>query len=424
MRLLSVVGVGLDGLAGLAPVARAVIGQAALLAGSPRLLALFPDHPAPRLEIQDWNRELAHLANLLTTHPGPVVLLATGDPLFFGAGRLVLTHFPPEAVTFYPALSALQLAFSRLKQPWQDACLLSAHGRSLETLNQALQQRHPKIAVLTDPQVHTPVAIAHLLKALDLSDAYALWVCEDLGSATERVRCWTPAELTQAELSPLNLVVLLARPAGVAPVTDLPILGIPDACFLSFPDKPGLLTKREVRLLVLGELNLRPNQVIWDIGAGTGSVAIEAGRLVPSSRVFAIERTALGQRLIQQNCQRLGGDPVTLVSGEAPAALAALPDPDRVFIGGSGGHLGALLTTIQQRLRPGGVVVIALATLEHQAHVQAWAEAQAWPHRWLQVNLCRSAGVGPLTRWLPLNPVTVFRAQYPVGSEREPEPQE
>lgn len=421
MRPLSVVGVGLDGPAGLTPAASAVIGQATLLAGSPRLLAQFRDHPAPQFRIEDWNRDLERLASLLPEQRGPAVLLATGDPLFFGAGRLVLTHFPPEVVTFYPALSALQLAFSRLKQPWQDACLLSAHGRSLETLSQALQQRHPKIAVLTDPQVHTPAAIAYLLETLDLSDAYALWVCEDLGSATERVRCWTASELTQADLSPLNLVVLLARPAGVSPVTDLPLLGIPDACFLNFPDKPGLLTKREVRLLVLGELNLRPHQVIWDIGAGTGSVAIEAGRLVPSSRVFAVERTAMGQQLIQQNCQRLGGTPVTLVGGEAPGVLAALPDPDRVFIGGSGGHLEVLLSTIQRRLRPGGVVVIALATLEHQAQVQAWAEAQVWPHRWLQVNLCRSAGVGPLTRWLPLNPVMVFRAQHPLEPEREPQ---
>jgi precorrin-6Y C5,15-methyltransferase (decarboxylating) len=190
----------------------------------------------------------------------------------------------------------------------------------------------------------------------------------------------------------------------------LPMLGVPDRSFLSFGDRPGLMTKREVRILVLGELALQPGQIIWDIGAGTGSVSIEIARLFPTSRVYAIEKTAAGTTLIQQNCDRFQVENAISIHGSAPEALYNLPAPNRIFIGGSGGNLTEILDTCNSRLTASGRLVLALATLEHLNEALGWLSRQQWDYQLLQVQLSRSVPVGPLTRFSPLNPVTILTA--------------
>lgn len=420
-----VVGMGLEGTQGLAPEVRDLIKRAALLVGSDRHLQFFPEHPAPRLCLSDLSQTLQTLRETAlcpTPPPTPIVILTSGDPLFYGLGRLLLEELPPDWLTFHPHLSSIQLAFSRVKTAWQDARIISAHGRSLEELTRVLQQGTEKIAVLTDG-TNTPAAIARLLCSLDLPSAYHCWVCENLGGSQERVQRFAPEELLQSHpFAPLNVVVLLrGEQARSLDLQALPLLGIPDSCFLSFGDRPGLITKREVRLQVLGELGLRPNQTIWDIGAGTGSVSVEIARLCPTSRVFAIEKTAAGIALIQQNCRRFQVETVVPVTGTAPRVLSALPAPDRVFVGGSGGNLSEILEVCASRLQPEGAIVLALATLEHCAGVFDWARQRHWPYRVVQVNLARSVSlpsprdpeVSPLTRLAPLNPVTLIRLDNP-----------
>ena len=177
------------------------------------------------------------------------------------------------------------------------------------------------------------------------------------------------------------------------------------------------MTKREIRLLVLGQLALQPGQIVWDIGAGTGSVAIEIARLCPTSQLYAIEKTAAGLALIEQNCQRFHTPNIQIVPGTAPDSLKTLPDPDRIFIGGSSGNLPAILDQCSQRLAPDGVIVLALATLEHLTLALDWfrqhnqvRERAAWDYRLLQAQISRSVPVGPLTRLAPLNPVTLIAA--------------
>ena len=180
--------------------------------------------------------------------------------------------------------------------------------------------------------------------------------------------------------------------------------------FLSFSDRPGLMTKREVRILVLGELALKPGQIIWDIGAGTGSVSIEIARLFPSSKIYAIEKTAAGIALISQNCRRFQVENVISIHGTAPDILL-VPTPDRIFIGGSGGNLSEILDTYSCCLAPDGVLVLALATLEHLNTAITWLKKHPnWHHQLLQVQLSRSVPVGQLTRFAPLNPVTILTA--------------
>lgn len=290
--------------------------------------------------------------------------------------------------------------------------MISAHGRSLEELTQALQRGESPIAVLTDA-VNTPTAIAQLLLSLDLPNQYQIWVCENLGGNDEQVRSFTPEQLLDQCFEPLNVVIL--QSSSAVPELDtatLPALGLADCLFLSFSDRPGLMTKREVRLLIVGELALQQNQIIWDIGAGTGSVAIEIARLFPESQVYAIEKTAVGTALIQRNSQRFQVKNVAPVSGTAPDILDSLPAPDRIFIGGSGGQLAQILDVCQARLNPGGNIVLALATLEHLNAVLSWTATQnqnsdRWTYNLLQVQLSRSVAVGSLTRLSPLNPVTL-----------------
>jgi precorrin-6Y C5,15-methyltransferase (decarboxylating) len=425
-----VIGIGLDGAAGLTEAMRHRIEQATLLVGSARHLSYFPDHPAEKLVLSNFRTAIdkiralvtassnvsSNVSSNLTPNAAPlsapsIVVLASGDPLFFGFGRLLLAELPADWLTFHPHLSAVQLAFSRIKLPWQDAQLISAHGRSLDELTKALQQGAEKVAVLTDG-TNTPAEIARLVLSLDIPTQYQIWVCENLGGPAERVQSFTPESLIMHGFDPLNVVVLLRLQDSVRQplnLQSLPLLGIADPHFLSFTDRPRLMTKREIRILALGELALQPQQVVWDIGAGTGSVAIEMARLCPTNQIYAIEQTAAGLSLIQQNCQRFQVENVTPIHGTAPEALGNLPAPDRIFIGGSGGKLASILDCCSQRLRPQGLMVLALATLEHLTQAIQWLDAQpSWQHQLLQIQLARSVPVANLTRFSPLNPITLL----------------
>ncbi len=406
MTSVHVVGIGLDGADGLVESVRQLVDKAALLVGSDRHLSYFPNYSGQKLVLGDFNQAITQIEQRSTDY-GYIVVLVTGDPLFFGLGRLLLTQLPAENLTFHPHLSAVQLAFNSIKVPWQDAKIISAHGRSLDELITALQQGAAKIAVLTDG-TNTPNAIARLLLALDLPSNYQFWVCENLGDKTECVQSWNITEILKQTFAPLNVVVLIRANSEQLDLATLPTFGLPDQTFLSFSDRPGLMTKREVRLLVLGELSLKPGQIIWDIGAGTGSVSIEIARLFPTSKIYAIEKTAAGTTLIDQNCRRFQVENVISIHGTAPDILCNLPECDRIFIGGSGGNLIQILDACSS-LAPKCAIVLALATLEHLNMALTWVkERDNWHHQLLQVQLSRSIPVAQLTRFSPLNPVTIL----------------
>ncbi|MGH2416405.1 MAG: precorrin-6y C5,15-methyltransferase (decarboxylating) subunit CbiE, partial [Microcystaceae cyanobacterium] len=288
--MIEVVGIGLDGAAGLTESVRQFVENATLLVGSDRHLSYFPNHPAQRIILGDLIEAITEIRHRLTSEK-QIVILVSGDPLFFGLGRLLLEKFPSEQLRFYPHLSSVQLAFNRIKVPWQDARIVSVHGRSLDELTQLLQQGIEKIAILTDGS-NTPNAIAHLYLSLELPTPYEFWICENLEATQEQIYHFSTGDTTafnalmKQDFSPLNVVILLRQNQSFEQFLDvnkLPILGLSDKTFSSFSDRPGLMTKREIRLLVLGELSLQPGQIIWDIGAGTGSVAIEIARLCPTS---------------------------------------------------------------------------------------------------------------------------------------------
>lgn len=417
-----VVGIGLEGATGLAEAVRSLVFQAQVLVGSPRHLSYFADYPGQSIVLGKLPETIKQIQQVIDqagtqTEPATIVILASGDPLFFGLGRVLLENFPRDWLTFHPHLSSVQLAFSRVKLPWQDAQIISAHGRSLAELTQALQKGSTKLAVLTDA-VNTPRAIVELIRSLELPIAYRGWVCENLGGAHERILDLSfDAEHNQSpseEFAALNVVILQRQETTCSlddlTLAQLPLFGIPDHYFLSFPDRPGLITKREIRVQILAELALQPQQTVWDIGAGTGSVSIEVGRLVPDGKIYAIEKTAIGVTLIQQNCHRFDVQNVQAIAGVAPEVLTSLPNPDRIFIGGSGGRLDCLLEYCLHRLKPNGRIILALATLEHQLQAFEYLKTRSeCSVNLLQVNISRAAEVAHLTRWAPLNPVTLMR---------------
>lgn len=411
---IAVVGIGLDGEKGLTPAAREIIGQATVLAGGKRHLSYFARHPARKIYLANLQTDIDKIARLDLTRQS-VVILASGDPLFFGLGRLLLERFNRDRVRFFPHLSAVQLAFSRLKIPWQDAKFISVHGRSTDELIELLNRGNDKIAVLTDRQ-NNPAAIARLYLSLELPAKYSFHICENLDGVGEKLSYYPSHELhllcdlDSNDFADLNVAILLRETKDDLDLTSLPIMGISDRDFLSFSDRPSLITKKEVRLAILGELSLQPKQTVWDIGAGTGSVSVEIARLCPSSQVYAVEKTSMGSTLITQNSRRFQVNNVTSVNGKAPEALLNLPNADRIFIGGSGGNMVEILNVCTDKLAVTGRIVMAFATIEHQYEAINWLKSNCWQYRLLQLQISRSTPIQHLTRFTPLNPVTLVTA--------------
>ncbi|MEM6447313.1 MAG: precorrin-6y C5,15-methyltransferase (decarboxylating) subunit CbiE [Cyanobacteria bacterium P01_D01_bin.123] len=404
---LTVVGMGLDGLDGLTAHARSHLESARVIAGSPNYLTLIETSTARQIvltgNVRDW---LPVLQQELDRNS--VVLLASGDPLFFGIGRLLIKEFAPEQLEFHPHLSSIQLAFSRLHLPWQDAEIVSIHGRSLVGLERAIKQGKSPIAVLTD-SINTPSAIARLIQSLHVPAHYKLWVGSQLGSPEEAIASCSLPEASDRVFPQPNVVVLQRQPTSLPDV--LPLFGLDDGDFVSFSDRPGLMTKQEVRALSLMLLQLEPNLTIWDVGAGTGSLSIEIARLVPTARVLAIEKTAAGIALIEQNCQRFQVANVEAIAGEAPDCFAGLPQPNRIVLGGGGTDLPEILQSGTPHLAPKGAIVAHFATLEACVLAQNWLQERDWQVRVMQVNIARAVPIAQATRWSPLNPVMLLQGR-------------
>ena len=443
--VIDVIGSDAGGLATLPSPQLALLRQARRLAAPGRLLA---ELPAWWLAEQGAGRipaELAPPALVSTDRPEQAwpalaqalaageaaVVLASGDPLWFGIGRLLLQRFGAERLRFHPAPCSMQLAFARIGRPWQDASWLSLHGRDPAALVPALQQRPAALAVLTDPHQGGAEAVRRGLVSSGLAASYSFWLCERLGDPRrERVRCLDPqaadpqqtgqgngltAEALAADglaaVDPLHLVLLVAREPQPPPPEQLPLFGIADGLWRQHADRPGLMTKREVRIQLLAELELPRQGVLWDVGAGVGSVGLEALRLRPELRLWALERRGGSAALIAANAERLGVRPAGVVEGRAPEALAALPDPDRVLIGGGGRERAAVLEAVLRRLRPGGVVVIPLATVEALAELRPRLEQAGLEVAVSQHQSWRGTPLADGTRLAPMNPVLVLRGR-------------
>jgi precorrin-6Y C5,15-methyltransferase (decarboxylating) len=406
---LVVVGIGHDGPAGLSPEARTHIEAARILAGGRRHLDFFPQWQGEKIPLEG---DVAAFVGTLRERyrRQKTVVLASGDPLFYGIGRALLELIPRDDLLFLPHVGSVQLAFARVKEAWHDASVVSLHGRPLETLIPTIAARAAKVAVLTDARNH-PAAVADLLREQGAAEEYTLWVCENLGGPDEKVSRFAPADLQGATFSPLNVVVLLRVAEPIAGRPGLPLLGIPEAVLLHQNGARGMITRREVRLLALCYLELRHGDVLWDVGAGSGSVSLEAAQLSPCLQIFAVERDAAAFARLEANVAQFGAGVVRAVRAEAPEGLADLPNPDAVFIGGSGGRLGEILGAVAGRLAPAGRLVLNCITLENFARGWEKLSELGMAPEATSVQLAHSRPLGRLHSMEPENPIWILRAR-------------
>ena len=348
-----------------------------------------------------------------------VVVLASGDPLWFGLGRILCDRIGAERLRFHPAPTSLQLAFARIGRPWQDADWVSLHGRDPEILASTLQKRPAALAVLTDPNQGGAGTVQQMLRSSGLEASTDLWLCENLGHPDERVQLIAPHAALPTDLQPLLIALLIAREPAAPDPHQLPLFGIDDGLYLQHSDHPGLMTKREVRIQLLAELALPPQGVLWDLGAGTGSVGLEALRLRPGLQLLAVERRAGGAQLIQRNAQRLGVSPAAVLEADATTVLngglpSQLRQPDRVLLGGGGAQRERLLQEVLTQLRTGGVVVIPLASIEALASVRPLLENAGLAVRVQQLQAWRGQPLGDGTRLAPMNPTLIVTGTKPA----------
>ncbi|MDO8948134.1 MAG: precorrin-6y C5,15-methyltransferase (decarboxylating) subunit CbiE [Desulfocapsaceae bacterium] len=346
--------------------------------------------------------ELAH---------GDVAILASGDPLFFGIGRTLLQVFSPDRIMIYPARSSMQIAFSRFKIPWDDARFLSLHGRETNNLASSILI-HDKIFLFTDHRF-SPDLIAHSLltecgKAIDTE--YMVHVAENLGMDNERLHSGPLSEIAARSFGPLNVIILLK----ISPRSTIPPFGLSED---EIVHSRGLITKNEVRAASLHALRLPRQGVFWDVGAGSGSVGLEAARLFPELQVFAVEREDEQIGNIQKNREQFQAWNLQVFHGSAPDTLATLPTPDRVFIGGSGGQLRTIIEYAAKRLNPGGRIVVNAVLKKTALNAPAFLHEQGLKVSLSEIRVTRRSYPQVMNDPASLAPVTDAPKKAPLGCE-------
>lgn len=389
------------------PDAAELLARARVLVGGRRLLEAVGKDLAPRAErrlpvsgpleplLRDIESELPG---------GDVVVLADGDPLFYGFGRKLVEALGPERVTFHPNLTTLQLAAARLKFPWQDAVTVSLHGRSDYSPLFAALVRADRVAVFTDED-NTPAAIARALLERG-TDGFFMSVLENLGTPQEAVQHLTLEEAWDRTFAPLNLVVFERQYPPEVP----PCLGTPDHYFFHEKD---LITKLAVRAAGLALLAVPPEALVWDLGAGCGAVSIEASHLASRGRVFAVEKNRHRVAMIRENVRRMGAWAVDAVHGEMPGCLKDLPDPDRIFIGGGLGQDSTALEEACRRLKSGGRLVIHCILLDTLHRAKGHLEKLGWHFGVTQLQASTSDRLAGDLRFKAQNPVFILWAEKP-----------
>ena len=381
MKSIHVIGAGIAGQEGFTPHALELINQSELLFGAERLLGLFPDFSGEKIALNDHN--MAEMIDRLQNCDGRVVVLASGDPLFFGLGRYLLRNLADELIEFLPNVTSVQYAFAKIREPWDDSVFVSVHGRALKDVVDRIVA-NDKAAILTD-EINTPGAIGRELLSRRRG-GYKAYLCENLGTDAEKIRVTDVKGLLELDVARLNVLILLKEYED-ADQKYIPTFGIPDDEFVSIKK---LITKEEVRVVTLAKLKLRHDMCLWDIGAGSGSICVEADHLLPDGRIFAIERNQECCQFIKENLQKFNTRNVVLIEGVAPDCLEELPDPDCVFIGGSGGNLWDILDTVDQRLAVGGRIVLNASTLDTLTSANEYFGNAGYQVEVVTINIART----------------------------------
>ncbi len=406
-----IVGIGDDGVEGMTAQARRVLESADVLLGPESCATLLPASLAERLETTANLEELCD--RIEAAGPRRLVVLASGDPLFYGTARYVCGRLGKDRFEVVPHVSSMQLAFARVKESWEEAFLANLSGQSIERVVDKIRGSET-VGLFTSEQ-WPPSAVARTLldEGIDYFQAY---VCENLGSPDERVTQGSLADIAAEAFGPLNVMILVrrARAADTPGHVGSRLFGNPDECFLQSRPKRGLLTPCEVRSLALAELGLHAGSVVWDVGAGSGSVSLEAARIAHAGLVHAIEMDPDDHRLITANAERFGVSNLKAVLGKAPEAWKGLPDPDAIYVGGSGRDVAMLVEEAWKRLKAGGRLVTACNSIENLAAVHAILRARSGNAAYWMVNIARGIEQMDRIRFEALNPTFLIAATKPA----------
>jgi len=388
-----IIGLGPDGLGGLSGRSRDLLAAAEMVFGSDAALRLLPELSAERVRI---GSDLPDVVEKLRAALGKrrLAIVATGDPLFYGTARYLCEKIGEEHFEVVPHVSSMQLAFARIKESWEEAYLTDLAARPLEDAIDKI--RTAETVGLFTSEANHPARIARELLARGI-DYFTAWVCENLGGKDERITRGELTDVRDMKFDPLNILILKRkanRPDRQRASPQFRRFGNPDDVFAQTRPKTGLITQAEVRAVALSQLDLHPGQVMWDVGAGSGSVAIEAAALVAPGNVYAIEQDSADYHLIVANAEAFGVSNVKPVFGTAPDVFGGLPAPDAIFA-----------------LRPGGKLATNVGTMEMLTATYAVLKRLASRVEVLLMNLSRGVEQLESLRFEAVNPTFLLRVQ-------------
>lgn len=354
-----------------------IVNRADVLIGAPRLLAMFQTNASEIIEIKsNMDRLINKIKN---THDNKIlVVLTSGDPNFFGIAASFYRAFPKNRLEVIPCITVFQAAFAKIKEPWDGASFVSVHARPLSCLDRVIHKRGTYV-VYCDLRNTPSVVAQYILNRAPFLEKEKIWIFENIGTENEKITSGTLGKLPRKETSGLAMMIIKNTQSR----NRLP-LGISETFFVH---KRNMITKRDVRLMSIARLNLHGKEVLWDIGAGSGSVSIEAASIYDELDIYAVEKDEKRYKDIIKNIQKNMLYSITPLLGEAPAVLRKLPSPDAVFIGGSGGRLQEIMAVVKRRLCCGGSLVINCATIETLGIVVRFLKRWGWQYEVTSVQL-------------------------------------
>ncbi|TLX06790.1 precorrin-6y C5,15-methyltransferase (decarboxylating) subunit CbiE [Rhizobium sp. MHM7A] len=396
-RWLTIIGIGEDGPAGLGDEAKGLLAEAPAVFGGARHHALAASLISG--EKLAWQSPFEHSVNAVLERRGtPVVVLASGDPFLYGVGATLSRRVAAEEMRVIPAPSAFSLAASRLCWPQQDVTAISLHGRPLDLVRPHLHPGRRIIALTSDEK--GPGELAALIASAGFGQSQ-LTVIEALGGARERQRSVVAAAFDLTDIDPLNVCALEIAAGEGARILPF-AAGLEDGLF----EHDGQITKREIRAMTLSALAPRHGELLWDVGAGSGSVGIEWMLADPSLKSIAVEQSPERAARIARNASAFGVPHLAVVEGSAPAALRGLPEPDAIFLGG-GGSEPDVIDTATAALKRGGRLVANAVTLEMEAVL--FSEHAKRGGSLTRIEISRATPLGGMNGWRPAMPVTQWR---------------
>ncbi len=409
-----IIGILEDGPQSLSQQAIDYLKTADLLIGSPRFMDAVQGLLKEDVKKQDFTGKITQVPNWVQTaleQNKQVVVLATGDPLCHGIGSFIVKKLGIENCNILPNITMFQVAFSRLGLAWQSVKISSIHSNFEHGMRDLLSDCRTNyiIACYTSPQ-NSPAHIAHMLSCEKMQDQFEMLIASHLTKYDEQLTAWLSVEEVIKQSYPNPNLVILKR---IKPIQNNILFGLEDASYMQRKPDKGLITKQEVRAVSLAKLQLRHNSIVWDIGAGSGSIGLEAAHLCPKGRVYAIEKNTADFEIILQNQAKSSLSNYHVEQGKAPDGLDAWENPDAIFIGGSGGNLSSLIELCLSRLNIGGTLVMNFVTIENlNVAIETLKPLKNIKWHFIQMQISRSKPILNMQRLQAENPVFIISASF------------